>query len=58
LLNGEADDVANLAELVSNKYPKMHLYTSHCTGDEACKVLSDKMFDKVHVFGVGERIEV
>jgi 7,8-dihydropterin-6-yl-methyl-4-(beta-D-ribofuranosyl)aminobenzene 5'-phosphate synthase len=57
LLNGEADDVANLAELISNKYPKMHLYTSHCTGDEACKILFDKMFDKFHVFGVGERIE-
>jgi len=58
LLNGEADDVANLAELISNKYPKMHLYTSHCTGDEACKILSDKMLDKFYVFGVGERIEV
>lgn len=58
LLNGEADDVANLAQLISKKYPKMHLYTSHCTGDEACKILSDKMFDKFHVFGVGERIEV
>ena len=58
LLNGEADDVANLAELISNKYPKMHLYTSHCTGDEACKILSDKLLDKVHMFGVGERIDV
>lgn len=58
LLNGEADDVANLAQLISKKYPKMHLYTSHCTGDEACKILSDKLLDKVRVFGVGERIEV
>ena len=58
LLNGEGDDVANLAELISKKYPQMYLYTSHCTGDKACKILSDKMLDKFHVFGVGERIEV
>ena len=58
LLNGEGDDVSKLAELISKKYPQMHLYTSHCTGDEACKILSDKMLDKFHVFGVGERINV
>ena len=58
LLNGEADDVANLADLISKKYPQMHLYTSHCTGDEACSVLYDRLLNKFHVFGVGERIVV
>ena len=58
LLNGEGDDVAKLADLISKKYPQMHLYTSHCTGDEACSVLSDRLLNKFHVFGVGERFEV
>ncbi len=58
LLDGESDDVASIASQINHLYPQMHLYTSHCTGHDACSVLQEGLKDKFHIFKTGEGINV
>ena len=58
LLDGESDDVASIASQINYLYPKMHLYTSHCTGHDACAVLQEGLKDKFHIFKTGEGINL
>lgn len=58
LLDGESDDVANIASQINHLYPQMHLYTSHCTGNNACAILQGGLKDKFHIFTTGEGIKL
>ncbi len=58
LLDGESDDVVNIASQINHLYPQMHLYTSHCTGRDACTILQEGLKDRFHVFTTGEGINV
>ena len=58
LLDGESDDVASIASQINHLYPQMHLYTSHCTGHDACSILQVGLKDRFHVFTTGEGINV
>lgn len=58
LLDGESDDVVNITSQINHLYPKMHLYTSHCTGRDACSILQEELKDRFHVFTTGEGINL
>lgn len=58
LLDGESDDVTSIASQINLLYPQMHLYTSHCTGNNACAILQEGLNDKFHIFTTGEGIKL
>lgn len=58
LLDGESDDVTSIASQINLLYPQMHLYTSHCTGRDACTILQEGFKDRFHVFTTGEGINI
>ena len=55
LLDGQEtnDEIKALAQRLKEKYPETQFYTSHCTGDNAFKMMRDVMGEQLHAFNLG-----
>jgi 7,8-dihydropterin-6-yl-methyl-4-(beta-D-ribofuranosyl)aminobenzene 5'-phosphate synthase len=46
-------DILNIAALLQELYPDTRFFTGHCTGDTACRLLTESMNGKLQIFGTG-----
>lgn len=47
------EDILNIASVLKEKYADTRFFTGHCTGDTACRLLTEQMNGKLVVFGAG-----
>ncbi len=60
LLDGQESEqqLMDLGQRLTARYPQIQFFTSHCTGDAAFGVLKHAMGDQLHAFGCGMVQEV
>ena len=46
-------DILNIATHLQELYPDTRFFTGHCTGDTACRLLTESMNGKLQIFGSG-----
>ena len=46
-------DILNIAAHLQELYPDTRFFTGHCTGDTACRLLTESMNGKLQIFGTG-----
>jgi 7,8-dihydropterin-6-yl-methyl-4-(beta-D-ribofuranosyl)aminobenzene 5'-phosphate synthase len=47
------EDILKIASKLLGKYPDTRFFTGHCTGDTACRLLTESMNGKLQIFGAG-----
>ena len=47
------DNLSELAHRLTDAYPQMQFYTSHCTGDSVYEIMENVMGRQLHFFRCG-----
>ena len=46
------------AETIKNEYPSLELYTGHCTGEPAFRILKETLKDRLEDMFTGQCVEI